>query len=357
MSVDARIRQGLTMIEDKLPAVDTVEGYEDLERDIRRDTRRRRVLIAAAAAAVLIVSAGAVLLNRGGGDEVEPAPPPTLPDKVAYFDDNGGVSFVAQDGTRQTFDAKNVDRLAFSPDGQQVAYITVNGSTDARRLWISDVDGTHRVRQPAPCAGCQPGFGVTWSNDGTRLAYSEFTPGKKPAQLRIRTVGTGREQVFDLPARSDARGPRFSPDDRKLAINLSGDAGAYVAVIDSAEGISSLTRVSDIHTQVQAPAWSEDGQTVYFTATTTGEDTNDVTASIDLFAVGADGSDLRQITHAAAGERFFGAQPYQGRFLISRAQGAEPWEIGWLSGDGSTFTPMKGEDGKPLLGNAPVLQP
>ena len=43
--------------------------------------------------------------------------------------------------------------------------------------------------------------------------------------------------------------------------------------------------------------------------------------------------------------------------VISRAQGAEPWEIGWLSGDGSTFTPMEGEDGKPLLGSAPVLQP
>jgi hypothetical protein len=83
MSVDARIRQGLTMIEDKLPAVDTVEGYQELHRDIRRTSQHRRARIGAfAAAAVLVATAGTVLLNRGSNANVEPAPPAPTPTVV-----------------------------------------------------------------------------------------------------------------------------------------------------------------------------------------------------------------------------------------------------------------------------------
>jgi hypothetical protein len=73
MSVDTRIRKGLTMIEKSLPTVDTVEGYQNLQREVRRGTWRRRALIGAAAAAVLVVSTCAVLLNWNGQNNAEPA--------------------------------------------------------------------------------------------------------------------------------------------------------------------------------------------------------------------------------------------------------------------------------------------
>ena len=82
MSVDARIREGLTMIDNQLPEVDTLEGYENLERDVRRDSQRRRALIGVAAAAVLAAGA-AVVLNWGGEEKPEPAPAPPLPNKVS----------------------------------------------------------------------------------------------------------------------------------------------------------------------------------------------------------------------------------------------------------------------------------
>ena len=208
-----------------------------------------------------------------------------------------------------------------------------------------------------------PGYGLTWSNDGTRLAYSVFTPGKhRPAQLRIRTIATGQEHVYAMPRGCDARGPRFSPDDQTLATTLACEdgeyaAGQYVATLDPDEGTSSLTRLTQAYSQVQLPSWSADGQTVYFTAPTSGDNTHDTSASGDLFAVGTDGTDLRQITRAVAGERFFAASPFQDKFLINRARGKDLWEVGWLSGDGRTFTPMKGPDGKPVLGTQPQLQP
>jgi hypothetical protein len=323
--------------------------------------RRRRTLTLAVAGAALVVT-GAVLHTRIDTGKVEPAPPvvPHLPDRVSYINDKG-ISFVAEDGTRQTLRAKNVDRFAFSPNGQQVAYITYKAGSN--RLWLADADGTHRERQAAPCVGCMPGYGLTWSNDGTRLAYSVFTRGKqRPAQLRIHTVDTGQERVYKMPRGCDARGPRFSPDDGTLVINLACEPGAYeagqyVATLDPARGPASLTRVTRGYHQVQLPSWSPDGRVLYFTATTSGDNTNDNSATGDLFAVAPDGTGLRQITHAETGERYVAASPYQDTFLINRAYRSGPWEVGWLSADGKTFTPLKGPNGKPIVGGQPNLQP
>lgn len=324
----------------------------------RRSARTRRRALIGTTAAALVVAAGAMLLTPGGGDRVEPAPPPRkLLDRVTYMNDDG-ISFVADDGSRHTLQAKNVDRYGFSPDGQQMAYITYSTNTNTNWLWLADGDGTHRDRQPAPCSGCMPGYGLAWSNDGTRLAYAVLTPGaRRPAELRIRTMGTDLEQVYRLPRGCDARGPHFSPDDQSLAINLACAHGQYVATLDADDETSSPTRLTRGYSQVQAPSWSADGRTVYFTATTSGDDTNDTLASIDLFAVGADGTGLRQITHAAAGERYFGPTPYQDRFLIGLARGTGRFMVGFLSADGTNFTPMKGPDGKPIVGNQPQLQP
>lgn len=77
MSVDARIREGLTMIEKKLPTLDTVEGYEDLQHEVTRRSRRRRALVGVAAAAALVVTTGAVLLNQHHETKLEPAPSPS----------------------------------------------------------------------------------------------------------------------------------------------------------------------------------------------------------------------------------------------------------------------------------------
>jgi WD40-like Beta Propeller Repeat len=321
--------------------------------------RRNRALIVAAAAALI---AGVLLQIRVGQNTVDPAPPvpPEPPAKVTYMNGDG-ISFLAPDGSRHTLRAKNVDRFAFSPNGQKVAYITYN--TGANWLWLADADGTHRDRQPAPCAGCMPGYGLTWSNDGTRLAYSVFTPGNQQrAQLRIQTIGTGKEIVYRMPRGCDARGPRFSPDDQTLAINLSCEDGAYetgqyVATLDPDLGTSSLTRLTHGYSQVQLPSWSPDGELVYFTATTSGNNSNDTAGTGDLFAVAADGTGLRQITHAAPGERYVAPTRYHDKFLINRAYRTGPWKVGWLSSAGTTFTPIKDPDGKPVLGNQPELQP
>jgi hypothetical protein len=357
MSVDARIRKGLTMIEKELPGVDPLAEFEDLERDIRRGSRRRRALIGAAAAVVVAAAASAVLLNQHHESQMSPARN-TMPNRVTTFDQGGRLSYVADDGSRQIVPAKNVDRFALSPDGNQIAYTTYsNKHWVARKLWLAKADGTDPHQVAMPCDTCQPGYGVAWSHDGSRLLYVVWPGKNKAAQVRIRNVATGTDRVFRMPLGVDPRGPSFSPDDQSVALNVSGEAGSYVATFEPAKGMSSLEPVGDTHNEVQYPSWSADGRTVYFTATTSGQSSGETDASNDLYAVNADGSDLRMVTHAVDGERFFGAVPYKNQFLISRARGNGPYVVGWLSLDGSTFTPMKGPDGKPVLGNTAQIQP
>jgi sugar lactone lactonase YvrE len=335
----------------RLPAPEAVRRAGDI-----KQLQSRRRLALATAAAVASAATGALLFSHGQ-QRLEPAPAPGLPNRVTIIDASGDVSYVADDGARLTIPAGKVDRFALSPYGLHIAYTTDTGTAQGGRLWIADADGSDPERLPQPCAGCQPGYGVTWSNDGTRLAYVVWTPGRQPAQVRIRTLSTGREKVFKMPTGLEPRGPRFSPDDRILVVNVDSDTGEYVATLDITQTAPALRPLTGSYNQVQLPAWSADGQTIYYTATTSGDNTNDITASIDLYAVGADGAAHRQITHADNGERFFAATPYQDHFLISRALGDGPWTVGWLTDDGTTFTPLEGPDGKQVLGEAAQLQP
>jgi Tol biopolymer transport system component len=335
---------------------DLLAGPEVVRRegDILRVRRRRTSVLVAAAVASLAVAA-TFTVTHIPETAPEPARPPSLPDQITIFDENGHISYVDRDGSRQTVRAKNVDRFALSADGTRIAFITNDPS--GRHLWVADADGGSRERLPAPCAGCEPGYGVAWSHDGSRLAYVAWGPDNRADQLRIRTMSTDQDRVLRLPRGLEPRGPEFSPDDQSLVVNVATDAGQYVATLDLAEKVPSPTRLTETYSQVQTPAWSDDGQTIYFTATTAGGNTGDVTARNDLYAIKVDGTGLRQVTHAVTGERFFGATPYEDEFLINRARGKEPWTVGWLSHDGSTFTPIKGADGKPLHGTGPQLQP
>lgn len=91
MSVDARIRKGLTMIEKELPEVDTLKSYEDLRRETRHNGRRRRTLIAAAAAAAVLAGGLAYGVIKAKPDTTDhPVHRPSLTTPQNYRD-NGSI--------------------------------------------------------------------------------------------------------------------------------------------------------------------------------------------------------------------------------------------------------------------------
>ena len=75
MSVDQQIREGLVMLDQKLPTPDTFTAYEELVHEARTRTRRTRLfqggLVAAAAVAVVVTAQ----LGGGAPDSTRPAQP------------------------------------------------------------------------------------------------------------------------------------------------------------------------------------------------------------------------------------------------------------------------------------------
>ncbi|HUG73183.1 MAG TPA: Tol-Pal system beta propeller repeat protein TolB, partial [Steroidobacteraceae bacterium] len=143
----------------------------------------------------------------------------------------------------------------------RIAYIAVTGTPPSQRfqLLIADADGENpRVAMQSS----QPIMSPAWSPDGEWLAYVSFE--NQAAAVFVQRVRTGERR--QVSARNGHNGaPAFSPDGRKLAVVLSGSAGNYdIYVLDLAT--QGLTRITDDPAVDTEPAWSADGQTLYFTS-------------------------------------------------------------------------------------------
>ncbi len=80
MSVDQRIREGLTMIDQQLPPSDTESAYEFVEHGARRRTLRdRAVVVAGAAAAAVVVGVALVQANEPSAVPVPADRPSQVP--------------------------------------------------------------------------------------------------------------------------------------------------------------------------------------------------------------------------------------------------------------------------------------
>jgi TolB protein len=143
----------------------------------------------------------------------------------------------------------------------RIAYVSVTGSPPSQRyqLLIADADGENpRVAMQSS----QPVMSPAWSPDGEWLAYVSFE--SKAAAVFVQRVRTGeRRQVSARAGHNGA--PGFSPDGRRLALVLGGSGGNYdIYVLDLAS--QNLTRITSDPAIDTEPAWSADGQTLYFTS-------------------------------------------------------------------------------------------
>ena len=145
---------------------------------------------------------------------------------------------------------------SYSPDGSRVAY-SWWGSADGinARLYVMDADGTgvgQLVEAPTSANFCCEGASVTWSNDGTHLAYiRSYDSGERLAIGPWGSDGT----TIEVPVPGDGLASvMWSPDDRLLLVTPIDDAtrsGLPQILIDAETGAP----IPIDWTTTSPPAW------------------------------------------------------------------------------------------------------
>lgn len=146
----------------------------------------------------------------------------------------------------------------------RIAYVAVDGRPPAQRyrLIVADADG-HNPRTVLESR--EPIMSPAWSPDGQDLAYVSFE-GKSSA-IYVQRLATGERSR--VSARAGINGaPAWSPDGRRLALTLSRDGNLDIYTLDL--GTQTLTRVTSDEAIDTEPEWSKDGRSLYFTSDRAG---------------------------------------------------------------------------------------
>jgi Tol biopolymer transport system component len=168
----------------------------------------------------------------------------------------------------------------WSPDGRQLAYVSLRGGTEGLYRKAANGEGPEELLYK------HPGFGMNlmgWSLDGRYLSYftTDLTGG---ILYLLPTEGTGeRKPVEAFRSTSTVQGARVSPDSRFLSYmsNQSGRPEMYVRPIDP----TGQGAVSGGPWQISTDGglgmgfWREDGKEFYYLAADRGFMAVDVNTS------------------------------------------------------------------------------
>lgn len=274
----------------------------------RADASRVRSRIAIALL-VVVVSACAsstkatVLRTDGSGGPIafvasQPKPPPTeIVSDVVTPPDPTDIYWVAPDGSglrRITTDGDPKGPLAWSPDGQTLAYTASPLSTRKAQLWLIDASGENKRMV---CAGCGGAFDVpgpdgeygaplywvprmiAWSPDGRWIASTASGGG-------FALIEPASGKVDPVPG-PEIGGLSWSPDSSSVAFT-EGQKGLDVYDLSSGK-IRQLT--PSVRGVVGPVAWSPDGSAIVYADSDTGEGA----IRQGVFAVDPSGQDPRTL--------------------------------------------------------------
>lgn len=151
------------------------------------------------------------------------------------------------------------ERLIWSPNGRQFAYVSVLGG-----LYV--VRPGHRPRRVARRLGATDDR-PAWSPSGRLLAYFGRDRGRLSVYV-VRAAGGGlrrvAKRIADAPDLSLGDGLAWSPDGRRLAIAASRDPRYRLVVADVRT--RRLRRLDTGRGRPSEPDWSPDGRTIAFRA-------------------------------------------------------------------------------------------
>ena len=246
-------------------------------------------------------------------------------------------------------------------DGSQVVQLTsytfaVSARLDYPAAWspggrILFAAGVERLPFTITSAGADPrqladvkiGAGYSsWSPDGTQVVHTR-TAGDSDNDLWVMNADSGAAVQLTsgphddrYPAWSPPGSAPVSPGEPNLTGRIAFSAGRALDVLDLDTG--RIARVAEVTRRVIEPRWSPDGTRIAFVEANVVERSPEDLYG-EVWVVGADGSDLRQITRPLSQYRWkrsVGWSP-SGAQIVYRAGGynEEPTNIFVMNADGT----------------------
>ena len=156
-----------------------------------------------------------------------------------------GRSFVSYLGGESAVD------LAFSADGQRVAYVSV----PELALWSSKIDGSDRIQLSDP--GAMEAALPRWSPDGSQIVFMARMLNTDWRAYRVAANGQGLREL--IPGAAAGFDPGWSPDGKKIVLSV-GDLGTIsnkISILDR-----ETRKVSPVPggENLFSPRWSPDGR-------------------------------------------------------------------------------------------------
>jgi len=184
-------------------------------------------------------------------------------------------------GIQRATQGINAQLPTWSPDGERIAFVRDQGAA------ISVVDlATGSVKDVFVPRAHQIVQVPSWSPDGSRIAFQ-----MGPETVDIYTVDFSTGDLTRLTDDGDSGYPAWSPDGSRIAFRR-GD-NIWVMSADGT-GATRITTCTLPCVDSFSPVWSPDGSTLAFVRQGDGG------ASLQLFEVGIDGSDLHRLTSGQA---------------------------------------------------------
>ncbi len=229
------------------------------------------------------------------GSARPPAPPRT--NRIAFECGAGGGSsifVINADGsglTQLTDSGATEDDPAWSPDGQQIAFLSARDSPDPifatnTEIYVMDTDGSNQTRLTFnPARDHSP----AWSPDGQRIAFVSFDGTNSDIYL-MNPDGSGLARLTHLEGWEGD--PSWSPDGRRIAFTAEVPAdpkypsNSEIFVMD-ADG-SNWVRLTNNEAQDRNPAWSPNGEKIAFESERDGD--------LEIYVMNSDGSDQKRLT-------------------------------------------------------------
>lgn len=260
-----------------------------------------------------------------------PVPPPNT--IVFYSNRDGSMEIYSMmpDGSNQTRLTDNAfedSSPAWSPDGEQIVFITDRDDPDGGhcfpkchyQLYTMRSDGSQQERLVATEFSTQH---PDWHPDGSSILFdSEFN---LEGDLYLLDLAAGAPELL-IP---NAFWGDWSPDGSQIAYVglVDGVLDLYIANADGSEPY----QLTDTPAMEFFPAWSPDGTQIAYMAGTVGQR--------NIFVINADVSDEQQLTTAGGISEDPTWSP-DGSQIAFQANWSGPYQIYLMNADGSESHPI-----------------